>query len=71
VAKQVRPFIEAVLSAFGAERCMAGSDFPVSAAAADAPSYANWFDFLAELTASPAEQDAVLRGTALRVYLAA
>jgi len=26
---------------------------------------------IAELTASPAEQDAVLRGTALRVYLAA
>ncbi|WP_158590104.1 amidohydrolase family protein [Amnibacterium setariae] len=68
VAAQVRPFLEAALEAFGADRCMAGSDFPVSAAPADAPSYGAWFDLVAELAGSPAEQDAVLAGTARRVY---
>lgn len=68
VLEQVRPFVEAALDVFGADRCMAGSDFPVSAAPAEAPSYAGWFDFVAGLTDAPDERDAVLRGTALRVY---
>jgi L-fuconolactonase len=68
VAEQVRPFLEAGLEAFGPDRCMAGSDFPVSAAPADAPSYGGWFDLVAALTGTPDEQDAVLSGTARRVY---
>lgn len=65
---QVRPFVLATLDAFGADRCMAGSDFPVSAAPVDAVGYSTWFDFLAGLTDSARERDSMLRGTARRVY---
>ena len=68
VLEQVRPFAEAALEAFGADRSLAGSDFPVSAAPEGAPAYGASFDFVGDLAGSPAERDAVLRTTALRVY---
>ncbi|GAA2751141.1 amidohydrolase family protein [Amnibacterium kyonggiense] len=66
--EQARPFVTAALEAFGPDRSMAGSDFPVSAATPDAVPYDDWFAFVGELAGSPADRDAVLRGTALRVY---
>lgn len=68
---QVRPFVSAAIDAFGPERCMLGSDFPVTAAAPDALAYADWFSALAELVDTADERDALLRGTALRVYRSA
>jgi L-fuconolactonase len=65
VARYAREAVET----FGPDRCLFGSDWPVSTLAAD---YADTLhtiqDALADLT--PDERDAVFRGTAERVYLA-
>lgn len=63
----VRPWVEACLEAFGPERAVLGSDWPVSRTAGTA--HRDWFAFVLEecgLTAS--EADAVSHGTAERVY---
>ncbi|GGO92502.1 amidohydrolase [Wenjunlia tyrosinilytica] len=63
----LRPFADTVLEAFGPDRLMFGSDWPVCLVAA---SYADVLKAAVELTASlgPDEQAAVLGGTAARVY---
>ena len=63
----LRPYAEIALDAFGPDRLMFGSDWPVSTLAA------TYFDVLAaarDLTAelSPAERKAVFSGTAISVY---
>jgi L-fuconolactonase len=66
-AEQLRPYFNVVLEAFGPERLMFGSDWPVLTLAG---SYRRWVDtfrsFIAKL--SPAEQEAICEGTARRVY---
>jgi L-fuconolactonase len=66
-ASDLRPYYETVLAAFGPDRLMFGSDWPVSTLAAP---YGQVCDLYRELTAqlSPAEQDAIFEGTARRVY---
>ena len=66
-ASDLRPYYETVLAAFGPDRLMFGSDWPVSALAAP---YGRVCDLYRELTArlSPAEQDAIFDRTARRVY---
>lgn len=66
-ASDLRPCYETVLAAFGPDRLMFGSDWPVSTLAA---AYGQVCDMYRELTAqlSPAEQDAIFDGTARRVY---
>ncbi|MFJ5217317.1 amidohydrolase family protein [Streptomyces sp. NPDC088354] len=61
------PYAGTVLDAFGPDRLMFGSDWPVSRLAA---SYAEVVDAARTLTdhLSPAERDAVFSGTARRVY---
>lgn len=62
-----RPFLEHALEAFGPERCMAGSDWPVASLMTTTE---RWFDLLLR-TLEPAGQDersAVLTGTATRAY---
>ena len=63
----LRPYAETVLGAFGAQRVMFGSDWPVCLVAA---SYAAVMGAAEELTAalSPAERADVLAGTARRIY---
>jgi L-fuconolactonase len=63
----LRPYADTVLAAFGPDRVMFGSDWPVSTLAAD---YAEVLDAARALTAglSGTEQDAVFRATATRVY---
>lgn len=63
----LRPYVEVVLDAFGPERVMFGSDWPVCLLAS---SYADWVAAAEELTAhlSAAEQAAVFGGTARRFY---
>jgi L-fuconolactonase len=63
----LRPYVEVVLSAFGPERVMFGSDWPVCLLAS---SYAEWVEAAAELTAGlgPAERADVFGRTARRVY---
>ncbi len=66
-ASDLRPYYETVLAAFGPDRLMFGSDWPVSTLAAP---YGQVCDLYQELTAqlSPAEQDAIFDRTARRVY---
>lgn len=66
-AEGLRPAVEHAVVAFGPERLMFGSDWPVSLLAAR---YDQWVDTLTDLLAglTPAEQDAVWHGTARRAY---
>lgn len=63
----LEPYADVVLSAFGPERVMFGSDWPVCLAAC---SYARWLATVGELcaTLSPSERESVLGGTARRAY---
>jgi len=63
----LQPFADTVLDAFGPERVMFGSDWPVSTLAAD---YGLVVDTAKQLTGhlSAAEREAVFSGTATRVY---
>jgi predicted TIM-barrel fold metal-dependent hydrolase len=66
----VRPYVEHVISAFGPERCLWGSDWPVVNTRASLPAWiAATRQILAEL--SPEEQAAVAHRTAERVYAVA
>ena len=63
----VRPYFEVVLDAFGPERLMFGSDWPVCLVAAD---YAGWLAAVENFAAplAPDERDAIMGGTATTVY---
>ncbi|WP_232835816.1 amidohydrolase family protein [Actinocorallia populi] len=67
VLADLRPYTDVALDAFGPDRLMAGSDWPLCLLAA---SYAETVDAGRELIAglSPGERAAVLGGTARRVY---
>lgn len=67
VVAHLVPYYEAVLGAFGPERLMFGSDWPPCTLSA---TYATVVAAARELTATlgPAEREAVLSGTAQRVY---
>ncbi len=63
----LRPYLDVCLEAFGPQRCMAGSDWPVCLAAC---SYEDWWRLL-ERWAHPlseAEQQQILGGTAASFY---
>ncbi|MEV4658651.1 amidohydrolase family protein [Micromonospora sp. NPDC049301] len=66
-ATRIRPYAEHVLSAFGADRVLFGSDWPVCELAGR---YADVLALTDELLAgcTATERDAVLAGTARRVY---
>lgn len=63
----LRPYFDVVLEAFGSDRLMWGSDWPVLLLAS---SYAHWVEvslrMISEL--SPSEQDSILGVTAAKVY---
>ncbi|MEO6911947.1 MAG: amidohydrolase family protein, partial [Edaphobacter sp.] len=63
----LRPYLDVVVEAFGTERLMAGSDWPVCLVASE---YGRWFDTLREYFAgfSEDERNAVFGGTAIEVY---
>jgi L-fuconolactonase len=66
-ASDLEPYYQAVLAAFGPDRLMFGSDWPVSTLTASYRQvYAMYQDMTAQL--SPAEQDAIFDRTARRVY---
>ncbi|MEV6443335.1 amidohydrolase family protein [Amycolatopsis sp. NPDC051716] len=66
-AEDLRPYAETALTAFGPDRLMLGSDWPVCLLAG---TYAEVMDAADSLLAglTPAERDAVRGGTASRVY---
>ena len=63
----LKPYLDVVVEAFGPERLMAGSDWPVCLVATN---YARWWDVLQEYFAgfTEAERAAVFGGTAASVY---
>jgi L-fuconolactonase len=65
--QDLAPYFDTVLDAFGPEQLMFGSDWPVCLVATK---YSGWFNLVLEQIASlsDAEQDAILGGTAIRVY---
>jgi L-fuconolactonase len=66
-AETLRPYLDVVVEAFGVERLMAGSDWPVCLVASE---YGLWFEVLRDYFAgfSDAERDAVFGMTAMNVY---
>ncbi len=65
--EDLRPYLDAALEAFGAERLMAGSDWPVCLLASE---YERWWEALRTWAAplGEAERAAIFGGTAKRVY---
>jgi L-fuconolactonase len=65
--EDLRPYLDAALKAFGAERLMAGSDWPVCLLASG---YERWWEALRTWAAPlrEAEREAIFGGTAKRVY---
>jgi L-fuconolactonase len=63
----LRPYLDAALNAFGAERLMAGSDWPVCILAS---TYKQWWSALHEWCSglSQAQAEQILGGTARRAY---
>lgn len=61
------PYLDVCLEAFGADRLMAGSDWPVCLLATD---YKRWWSFLREYfaTLSDSEQESLFGGTCCRTY---
>jgi len=67
LAAEWGPYIEACIEAFGAERCMFESNFPVDMGSCTYPVLWNAFKHVAK-GASPAEKTALFSGTATKVY---
>jgi predicted TIM-barrel fold metal-dependent hydrolase len=67
MADDWKPYIETAIEAFGANRCMFESNYPVDSATA---SYAAIWNAFKRVTAgaSKAEKEALYKGTAMRVY---
>jgi L-fuconolactonase len=65
--QDLQPYFDVVLDAFGPNRLMAGSDWPVCLLAT---TYKNWFSTLREFISplSVTEQDLILGGVATHVY---
>ena len=63
----LRPYLDVTVEAFGPERLMAGSDWPVCLVASG---YKQWFDLLRSYFAgfSETERERVFGGTAIEVY---
>jgi L-fuconolactonase len=66
-ADMLRPYLDVVVEAFGVERLMAGSDWPVCLLASE---YGRWFDVLRDYFSgfSETERDAFFGMTAVAVY---
>jgi len=65
--ESLRPYLDVVVEAFGPERLMAGSDWPVCLVATE---YERWWHVLRDYFAdySEAEQAQIFGGTAMRTY---
>jgi L-fuconolactonase len=63
----LKPYLDTVVDAFGVERLLAGSDWPVCLVATD---YPRWFETLRTYfaTFSQDERNAIFGGTAINVY---
>ncbi len=67
LAAQWKPYVETCIEAFGADRCMFESNFPVDRFGASYAALWNAFKRLAA-SATPSEKTALFSGTASKVY---
>ena len=67
LAQEWRPYVEACIEAFGVDRCMFESNFPVDLGSCTYPTLWNAFKHLAK-GASATEKTALFSGTASRIY---
>jgi L-fuconolactonase len=68
-AAHLRPYVDVALDAFGPERLMFGSDWPVALVAGTLPRWARTAEaLLTDAGLSAAERDQIFQGTARRVY---
>jgi L-fuconolactonase len=67
LAAEWKPYIETCIEAFGAQRCMFESNFPVDLGSCSYPTLWNAFKVLAK-NYSADEKTALFSGTAQRVY---
>jgi L-fuconolactonase len=69
LAVVARPFLQRALDLFGPERCLVGSDWPVSTLVPEELAYDDWFSLVLDNQGlTPAERDQVAHGTATRAY---
>ena len=66
--RDTHPIVKRIIEAFGPDRCMWGSDFPCELWLKKATYAQHLTLFTDELGLSPAEQEAVLGGTAMKVW---
>ncbi len=66
--RDTHPILKRLIEAFGPDRCMWGSDFPCELWLKKATYAEHLALFTDELGLSPAEQDAILGGTAMQVW---
>ena len=66
-ADQLQPYFDVILKAFGPDRLLFGSDWPVCLVAT---TYKNWVDLVRKniLSFSKEEQDKIMGGNAVRIY---
>jgi L-fuconolactonase len=68
-AAVLRPYVEVALDAFGPERLMFGSDWPVCLLAGSLPAWTETArTLLTDAGLTPAEHEAIFGGTATRIY---
>jgi predicted TIM-barrel fold metal-dependent hydrolase len=67
VAESIRPYVDDVLDAFGVERCMFGSNFPVDKLYSSYAELVRAMELLTS-TLSPGERQAFFHDNAVRVY---
>ena len=65
--EQLKPYMEAVLEAFGPDRLLFGSDWPVCTVACE---YVKWFDIVSRFVSSlsAAEQERIMGANAVTAY---
>jgi L-fuconolactonase len=69
IDEQAKPFVLAALEAFGDERCMVGSDWPVSAVTPHSLRYDEWFAFVLDtVVTAGADRDQIAWRTASQFY---
>lgn len=67
IAAEWAPYIETCIEAFGVDRCMFGSNFPVDCSVSEYASLWNVYKYITR-GASTSEREALFGGTAARVY---
>jgi L-fuconolactonase len=64
-SSQLQPYFDVILEAFGSDRLLFGSDWPVCLVAT---SYKNWVNIIQNIISSLSEKEKIMGGNTLRIY---